>query len=217
MSPDSKVAQRQWYITQRWQSFEGESRANLLRIVCIGVFYAIELVQYHLLEAPSEAMQSFHWTATLLCVVWSIVALATLVCLRARVFPAILKFIVTGLDIILLTTLILLTERAAQSPLVFVYCLVLAVAALRFSLPLVWCSTIGCMAAYIVVLAITDARNESAWFDDNHPAPVIDELVVLATLALTGIVLGQVIRRTRSIASAYAERISNLPTGTSND
>ena len=34
---------RQWFIVGRWQEYEGEGRANLLRIAGIGAFYCIEL------------------------------------------------------------------------------------------------------------------------------------------------------------------------------
>ncbi len=37
---------RPWYITQRWQQYEGEARANLLRIAVIGTFYLIHLWNY---------------------------------------------------------------------------------------------------------------------------------------------------------------------------
>ena len=32
---------RAWGIAQRWQEYEGEARANLLRICAIGAFYLL--------------------------------------------------------------------------------------------------------------------------------------------------------------------------------
>ena len=37
---------RQWFIVGRWQEYEGEGRANLLRIAGIAAFYGIELANY---------------------------------------------------------------------------------------------------------------------------------------------------------------------------
>ena len=34
--------ERQWFIVSRWQEFKGEGRANLLRLIGIAVFYAVE-------------------------------------------------------------------------------------------------------------------------------------------------------------------------------
>ena len=41
------IENRQWFIVGRWQQFEGEYRANILRIVGIAAFYLIELANYH--------------------------------------------------------------------------------------------------------------------------------------------------------------------------
>ena len=37
----------QWRIVERWQEYEGELRANLLRIAGIGLFYGIKLLNYY--------------------------------------------------------------------------------------------------------------------------------------------------------------------------
>ncbi len=39
-----KPASRHWHIVSRWHEYEGEARANLLRIAGIGVFYLVEFV-----------------------------------------------------------------------------------------------------------------------------------------------------------------------------
>ncbi len=43
MESTSTPTDRSWYITERWQQFEGEARANQLRIIAIGSFYLIHL------------------------------------------------------------------------------------------------------------------------------------------------------------------------------
>ena len=41
MASDPSAARddREWFIVGRWQEYEGEARANLLRIAGIGAFY----------------------------------------------------------------------------------------------------------------------------------------------------------------------------------
>src|SRR5688572_615489 len=130
---DTPAADRQWFIVGRWQEYEGEGRANLLRIVAIGAFYAVQLAYFYQLAEPTAQQEQFHRSATALAVAWSLASLAVLLCLRRRVFPAALKFVSVGADIVMLTALASLGS-GPQSPLVFVYFLVIVLAGLRFSL-----------------------------------------------------------------------------------
>ena len=43
----SASADRHWHIVGRWEEYEGEGRANLLRLIAVTAFYAIELAHYH--------------------------------------------------------------------------------------------------------------------------------------------------------------------------
>jgi len=193
---------RQWFIVGRWQEYEGEGRANLLRVVGVGVFYAIQLLHYYVFSNGAESQRGFHQAATALAVVWTLLALGVLLCLRREFFPAALKYVSTSCDLVLLTALGLVGSRG-NSPLVFVYFVILAMAALRFSLPLIWFSTLGAMIGYEVLVAGADP----VWFDANHLVPPVENLMMLASLGLTGILLGQIVRRVRGMAEDYAARI----------
>ena len=199
---------RQWFIVGRWQEYEGEARANLLRIIGIGAFYIVELINYYGLrlgffEMPKVADPSFHQAVTALAVAWTVVGLGVLLCLSQRVFPAILKFLSTGSDIVLLT-FILIVASGPRSPLVVGYFLVIALSALRFNLLLVRLATVGSMAGYLFLLGYTK------WFaDPGLRTPRYHQLIFLLALALTGIVLGQVIRRVQGLAKEYAARIES--------
>lgn len=197
MSADS--ADRRWFIVARWQEFEGEGRTNLLRVLAIAGFYANHLIWYISLAEPAEADIRFHRLATLIAAGWVFLSLAVLVALQRRFLPAALKYATTLADLLLLTALAGL-GRGPDSPLVHGYFLVIAAAALRFNLPLVWCSTLGAMACY---LALVGARDKT-WFDPQHATPVVDQLALLLSLGLTGIVMGQVMRRVRQMAQEYA-------------
>jgi len=203
---------RSWFIVGRWQEYGGEERTNVLRIVSIGAFYGIELVNYHLLHTPDAAFTTYHQKVTTLAVAWTMVALAVLLCLRRRIFPAALKYVSAGCDLVLLTALASVphggpdTSREGPfSPLVSIYFLIIALAALRFSLGLVWFSTLGAMLGYLALVGLADMK-ESRWFDADHAVPPVVTLITLVALGMTGIVVGQVVRRVRGMAEEYAQR-----------
>jgi len=208
--------ERLWYITGRWEEFEGEARANLLRVLALVVFYAVELINYkgiHLgfLEMPAVVDRPFHLAVTYLTVGWVMLCLGVLCCRRQRIFPTTLKFISTGIDLLLLTTILALAD-GPRSPLTVGYFLIIAAATLRLNLPLIWFATGGAMAGYLVLLGY------ARWF---CPADRIGQMVVpryyqlvfILALGLCGIVLGQVIRRVRSMAEAYAGRLAQRSQG----
>lgn len=196
-------ADRQWYIAQRWQEYEGEARANLLRIMAIGSFYVVQLVNYHLVYAADPQQLLFHQQATGIAVAWTMAALAVMLCLRRRIFPAALKYCSTACDLLLLTSLAALANRAL-SPLVLAYFVIIAMSALRFSVGLVWFSTLGAMVGYYALVGMTD----TTWFDADHVVEVSTQLITLLSLGLTGIILGQVVRRVKAIAAEYGERLA---------
>lgn len=201
---------RQWFIVGRWEEFDAEGRANLLRVLGILAFYSVELANYHgvnlgFLQLPrvEGVDHAFHVAVTRLAVAWVLLALAILVCLQRRVFPTWLKYISTGGDLVLLTSMLVVAD-GPKSPLVVGYFLILALAALRFSLSLVWFTTLGSMAGYLFVLGY--ARWYAPPGRDLH-IDRYEQLMFLLALGLTGIVLGQIVRRVRRMADDYATRV----------
>jgi hypothetical protein len=112
-----------------------------------------------------------------------------------------LKYVSTGADLALLTTLAWLGHGPA-SPLVGAYYVVIALAAVRFSVPLIWFATVGAMAGYLLLVA----RVDQTWFDADHTVPVVTQLATHLSLALTGVMTGQVVRRTRGLAEDFLAR-----------
>lgn len=201
-------ADRQWFIAGRWQEYAGEARANLLRIAAIGSFYAIELANYHgvdlgPLQVPAIVDQKFHTVVTALAIAWTMVALGTQLCLKLHVFPSALKYVTTGCDVLLLTTILMVAD-GPRSPLVVAYFLIIVLAALRFQLALVWCATVGSLAGY---LFLTGYARWYAGPDRELSVPRSQQLIMLVALALSGIILGQVIRRARALAEDFARRL----------
>lgn len=209
LSQPAEASDRQWFIVGRWQEYEGEARANLLRIIGIAAFYIVELANYHGLklgflemEHVEHVTKPFHQAVTALAVAWTMVGLGVLLCLRRQVFPESLKFISTGCDIVLLTAILAVAE-GPKSPVLVGYFLVIALAALRFNLPLIWFATGGCGAGYLVLLGY------AKWFTERQiRVPRYHQIMFLLAVVLTGVILGQVVRCVRSMAQDYAARLS---------
>lgn len=208
-SPEARpaVEDRSWYIVSRWQEYEGEGRANLLRLAGIAGFYLVQLATYHglnlgIIHFPQIRDRGFHQAVTAVAVAWTMMGLGILFCLRQQFFPTSLKYLSTTGDLILLTTL-LMVANGPRSPVVVVYFLILALAAVRFSVPLVQFTSVGTMISYLAL--ITYAR----WFATGRTirVPPYQEVILLLALAMTGITLGQTVRRVRALANEYAERL----------
>ncbi|MCX5797078.1 MAG: hypothetical protein NTY77_16420 [Elusimicrobia bacterium] len=196
-----------WFVALRRQEYEGESRANLLRICAIAAFYAVELVNYRGLDLPGLHMPrvagvdwSFHLAMTVLAGAWALTGWAVLVLLRARVFPGLLKFASTACDLAYLTAILLIAD-GPRSPLAVAYFPLLALAGLRFDLALVRFATIGAGLGYAVLLM------HSAWLRPATLVPRYFAVTFILALGFTGIWLGQIIRRTRALAHDFASRL----------
>ncbi|MCA9190520.1 MAG: hypothetical protein KDB03_02110 [Planctomycetales bacterium] len=201
---DLRDKDRQWFIAIRWQEYEGESLANLLRLVAIGSFYSVQLINYYVVGQSSADALKFHQAATAIAVAWTLIAMAVQLCLRNQVFPSSLKYLSAGCDVLLLTALAAISESKANSPLIYAYFILLSLAGLRFSLRLVWFTTGGCMIAYLFLVAVSD----STWFDANHTVRPVEQLIVHLSLIICGVVIGQLVRRVKTLASHYANRLT---------
>jgi hypothetical protein len=204
----SPAVDRDWFVVNRWQEYEGEARANLLRIVAVAAFYIVELANFHganfgFIQLPKVRDRPFHQAVTALAVAGVMLALGVHVCLRQRVFPSALKYITTASDLVLLSCVLTVAE-GPRSPLVAAYFVVLALAALRFSPRLIWFATVGAILGYLVVLGY------AKWFTTRDlSVPRYHQAIVLLALALTGVSLGQAVRRVKEVARTYAERVTS--------
>jgi hypothetical protein len=196
-------SERPWFILSRWQQYEGEGRTNLLRVLAIAGYYTVHLTTYLSLAERAPEDQQYHRLVTLIAAAWLFLSLGVLVALQRQYFPAALKYVTSGVDLLLLTAVAWL-GNGPQSPVVLGYFVIVAAAGLRFSLPLVWTTTLAAMGGYLALVAAKDRT----WFDPIHDTPVAQQLTMHLSLALTGIVLGQVLRRFRSAAEEYARQRS---------
>jgi hypothetical protein len=218
----ASASDRNWFIAQRWQAYEAEARANLLRIIAIGAFYLVHLWSYFSaqgrlpnfgvlqLAGAGEINEQFHLLVTLMAVAWAMLALGILIALQQRMFPRWLPYFSTGCDIAMLTGIICIGS-AARSPLVAGYFLILVLSGLRLSLPLIWFSTAGCAFAYLCVLGIakwpdrfgiTELLGETT---ADLRVPRYHQMIMLLAIVLAGVMLGQIVRRVGHLAGKLAE------------
>jgi hypothetical protein len=166
----------------------------------------VQLLHFYVFSIRDAAQTTLHQQATAIAVAWTMVALAVMLCLRRQIFPAALKYCSAGCDLLLLTALAALGS-GPHSPLVNAYFVIVALAALRFSLGLVWFTTVGAMLSYWLLVGIEDSRS-SRWFDEQHAVAPVEQLLTLLSLVIAGIVMGQVVRRVKGLASEYAQRLA---------
>ena len=211
-SPIPGAQDRPWYIVGRWQEYQGEARANLLRLAAVAAFYAIELINYYgvdlgFIQLPKVSDLPFHKTVTAIVAAWVILGVGVHVWLRLHLLPEALKYVSTGLDVVLLTLLLMVAD-GPRSPLIVAYFLIPVLAGLRFQLRLVWFATVAAMLGYIGLLGW------AVWIADVREVhvPRYHQLIFLTALAMSGIIQGQVIRRVKSLAAEYARRLAMVDT-----
>lgn len=192
---------------QRWQEYDGEYRTAVLRLLGIAAFYGVELANFYgfslgplELDKRTDITREFHVAVTALAVVWTMTGIGVLLCLRNRIFPVWLKFASTVVDLAILTAVLMLAD-GPRSPLIAAYFVVVAFSAVRFSLPLIWFSTLGAIGCYLFL------NGFARWFTERDiGVPRYHQLIFLIALGLTGIVLGQVVRGTRRMMSTMEAR-----------
>ncbi len=203
---ETRRSDDKWQIVQRLLEYEGELRAGAIRTCVVLVLYSVQLLHFFVFSERTAAEQTFHRQVSYLTAIWLVVSLIALVSIARFSLPGWLKYLTTCLDLVLLTVASHL-GNGPTSPVVLGYWIVLAIASLRGSLPLVWFSTVSSMACYLLLVGSRD----SAWFDADHSTPPVNQLVTLVALAATGITLGQLLRMHRLVISELQSRRDKEP------
>jgi hypothetical protein len=197
--------ENEWNDTERLESWAGETRLNLIRVLAIAAFYGRHLVEMLSSPADSPLRGAYHAKVTCLCLLWATAAIVLHIWLtRRRTHPA-LKYAVTGYDAAMITILCALAG-GPKSPLVLLYFPLIAAAPLRLSLRLVYFASSCAIGGYLVVLA------HYAWyvigFRKYYSTPELriprgQEAIVVLALLVTGVLAGQIVRQVRRIAARY--------------
>jgi hypothetical protein len=210
-SPEStplRINEPSWRIAVRWQEYDGELRACLVRVLAVVLFYGIFLTQYRTLAAQ-EGGTLLHQRVTVIALAWLLLSLGTVLSLLARMLPAWLKYLTTMIDVALLTTLCGI-GHGPNSPMVLGYFLILSMAALRFRIGLIALATLASIAGYMALVGSRDG----VWLDSDHTTPVLQQSITIASLVCVGWVLGQCIYVARRVAMSYQVRTAEeVPAG----
>jgi hypothetical protein len=195
----------EWEDTQRLESWAGETRMNLIRLLAIAAFYGRHVVEAMTAPIGSPVRGAYHIQVTCLCVLWAGLAVVLHTKLRQRWMPAELKYFTVGFDAVMITLLCILAG-GPRTPLVLLYFPLIASAPLRLSLRLVYVTTGCAILGYLIILA------HYAWYEIGFKKyystpelriPRSQEAIVVLALAVTGVMAGQVVRQMRRIAARY--------------
>ena len=194
-----------WHVASRLQEVRGEARANVLRAIGVAAFYAVEILNYRGLSLgsitlpPVEGVDaSFHAVATAIAVAWISLCGLVFVAIRNRVLPPALKYVSTGADLALITTALTLAD-GPRSPMVVVFFLIIALAALRFSVKLCAFATAGAALGYLL------SAGEVALRRPELTAPPHWIVTTLIAIVLLGVIVGQILRASRRAADTLSE------------
>ncbi len=200
-----------WEDARRLEAWAGEVRVNLIRTVALVLFYGNHLLNVYVYGEDPAARGSFHAVVTAVVLAWAIGILVLHVCLGRRWVPALLKFVVTAWDLVLLTTLVLCSPEGPRSALILLYFVVIAAAPLRLSQPLIWFSTIGSMFCAVFVLGyyVFFRVGWNRYYDpaEGLRVPRVTEIIFLLALGTVGLLAGQMVRQARRLVQGYAVRV----------
>ena len=184
-----------WADTQRLEGWAGEVRINLFRLAAVLAFYGHHLINVYVIDDDPSRKGDYHAAVTLVVLAWTLLILGLYWCLKRRWVPPTLKYAATAADLVLITALLVIGADA-KTTLTDLYFLVIAAAALRLDLPLVYTATLTAMICYASflgyvkwVLELPDAQRPS------RP----QQLIALLALGAAGILAGQVVRQARRL------------------
>ena len=162
----------------------------------LGVFYAMHLVCWWVLELPGEG-GAFHWTLTAMVSVWAAGAWAfQRLAVRSGLDVAVL-YGWSALDVVLFTG-VLTIANGPTSPLIIGYLLLIAGAGLRFRIRLVWCVAILSIVGYVSM--VLDAR----WYRPHLQAEPHTHFYFLLSMVVMALIMHLVLRRVGRLARSGA-------------
>jgi hypothetical protein len=196
---------RNWNDITRIESWAGEVRVNLIRLVAIVLFYGRHLIEIVITPPRTPEAIAYHTRVTWLTALWAGMVLYMHWRLSGRRVPTHLKYAAVAWDAVMITLLCAIAG-GPRSPLVLLYFPLIATAPLRLSLRLVYVATTAAMLGYLCVLA------HYAWyvvgFRKYYATPELriprsQEAIMLLALLVSGLLAGQIVRQARRLAAGY--------------
>ncbi|MCC6510375.1 MAG: hypothetical protein IT423_14825 [Pirellulaceae bacterium] len=208
------------HVISRWLEYEGELRSALIRLLLVSAFYAVQLTHYLVFSSRGEADQMLHRQATYLSAAWLFISMAVVVMISRRWLPPALKYVISLIDIALLTVMAM-AGSGASSPLIVVYFLIVVMSGLRGNVKLIWLTTALCLVSYLTLLVLrdqvvgapfgseqlsTDGIQPASQPNAQRPIQPVEWMVVTLSLLGTGIVTGQLVRMLRQVVTEVCLR-----------
>jgi hypothetical protein len=184
----------------REEQWRGELRLNYLRAVALIALYAQHWAAVHVWKDPTFTAQ-FDRAVSAICAAWCLAILGAFYCLWRRWLPPYLKYGTSLWDLAMCSAVISLGD-GPRSGLLVLLPVVVAASAVRISRALVWFTTIGAVLCYLIILG------RYAWvqvgFDRYYATPELriprtQELIMVITLLVAGLLAGQSVRQVRRI------------------
>jgi hypothetical protein len=194
----------------RPEAWAGEIRVNLVRAVALAAFYAYHLLDVYVLKTDPSAGGEFHLRVTLVTLTWVLLVVLLHLLLSRRFAPPWLGFFATAWDLALVTALCSISPLGPASPLVLLYFLVIAASPLRFSLPLVYATTLGAMVAVTLLLGyhVFIQLGPERYYAEGQPRiPRSTQAIFLLSLGTAGLLAGQIVRQAQRLAQGYPVRV----------
>ncbi|MBM4059974.1 MAG: serine/threonine protein kinase [Planctomycetes bacterium] len=177
--------------SRRWIRRHTALAARLLAFV---VFFGVTLVNF----GSGVVDGGFLTRIGVLLLVWSAGSLALDALLSRGRRADLLRHAWATVDLLLLTAILLVAD-GARSPLLLVYPLLLAGSGLWWQVGMVRFMTVGVLVSYGVLMVDARWRFPGESLADHH-------LIFVAVMVVLGVVVGQQVRRTRSLGRLLARR-----------
>ena len=190
-----------WDDVSRVESWAGEVRVNLVRLIAIVLFYGRHLVMMFFAGDQSPERGRYHLVVTAITLAWAALAVVLHIWLSRRHMPPWLKYAAVLIDALMMT-LLCVAAGGPKSALVLLYFALIASAPLRLSLKLVYTATAAAMLGYLFLLGYY------AWyvigFHRYYATPELridrrTEAITLLALLVCGLFAGQVVRQMKRI------------------
>jgi hypothetical protein len=190
-----------WTAAQRIESWAGEVRVNLVRLVAIAALYGHHLFNRYVLKL--DLPPKYHLAVTAIAAGWTLAALAIHAILSRQQSLPWLRYAAVAFDSMMIASVLLVSD-GPRGPFFMLLFLLIGTACLRIDLRLVW------VATALAILAYGLACGHDRWvlkLPDRDRVPRQHQIIVVIGLACAGLLAGQAVRQTRRFARDYADRM----------
>jgi serine/threonine-protein kinase len=186
-----------WHRLARWVRREPPLA---LRLCGLGLFYAVQLIQYHVFHTISR---SFHFKMTLLVGIWAVASFGLQQVLKREQWETLGIFAWGAVDIVALTSILLVADGIA-SPLVVAYPLLIVASGLWLRPGIVSFTAAAALASYL--LLVMDFYFRRVGLQVGFDRSVERHVFFVLALLLTGAAVRYQVGRARALSRFYASR-----------